>query len=55
MKKLQRWFEVLAGVDQNELTRLHIALDVYTAPRTDLSPLEKPACWRRPRRIRYGC
>lgn len=54
MKKLQRWFEVLAGVADDQLGRIDIARHIYNTPAPDLSPLSVPACWRRARRIRIA-
>lgn len=54
MKKLQHWFEVLAGVPQDHLDRIHLARHIYAAPAPDLSRLDTPACWRRPRRVRIA-
>ncbi len=52
MNKLQRWFEVLAGVNQDAIDRLDLAYQIYASPKPDLSPLEIPACWRRAQRVR---
>lgn len=53
MKKLQRWFEVLAGVTREEQNRVAFARMIYGAS-ADLSPLAVPACWRRQRRVRIA-
>lgn len=52
MKKLQRWFETLAGITADELHRLSLAERIYARETVDLRPLDKPACWRRPSRVR---
>lgn len=52
MHTIQKWFERLAGVTEDEIERLHIASRVFRArPAFDLARLETPACWRRPRRF----
>ena len=51
MEKIQKLFEKLAGITQDELARIHLAAEVFRiTPPQDLSELEIPACWRRPRR-----
>lgn len=52
MDRLQKWFEVLAGVSHEESTRLARAHAIFEDYRKDLSHLEVPACWRR--RPTYG-
>lgn len=54
MKRLQHWFDVLAGISQQELARLDLAERIYTVPPADLSGLQLPACWRRQRRVRMA-
>lgn len=48
MKSIQKWFEQLAGISQDELDRIALATEVF-ANRTavDVSELKTPACWRR--------
>ncbi|HRF03496.1 hypothetical protein [Accumulibacter sp.] len=53
MNRIQKLFEQIAGVYQAETHRWAIAQEVFTAPRVDVSALQKPACWRRKSRI-YG-
>lgn len=51
MKRLQKWFEQIAGISQEELDRLTRAREIFSEPRQDIAALNKPACWRRKRRI----
>lgn len=53
MNRIQKLFEQIAGVYQAETRRWAIAQEIFTAPRVDVSALQKPACWRRKSRI-YG-
>lgn len=51
MEKLQKLFEKLAGITEDELARIRLAAEVFRIrPAEDLLELEIPACWRRPRR-----
>ena len=50
MKRLQKWFELLAGISAEEEARLARARAIF-APSPDTSSLETPACWRRRQRI----
>lgn len=53
MHIIQKWFERLAGITQDELDRIHLATEVFRGePRIDLAQLHMPACWRRPARLR---
>lgn len=51
MKRLQKWFEQIAGISQEELDRLARARAIFGEPRQDIGALQMPACWRRKRRI----
>lgn len=53
MNKIQKLFERLAGITQDELDRIDLAQKVFLAPAPrNLAELERPACWRRvPRRF----
>ncbi|NMQ29246.1 hypothetical protein E4Q23_16650 [Candidatus Accumulibacter phosphatis] len=53
MNRIQKLFEQIAGVYQAETQRWAVAQEIFTAPRMDVSALQKPACWRRKARI-YG-
>ena len=47
MKTIQKWFEQLAGISQDELDRLALVAEVFSEAPFDASDLQKPACWRR--------
>lgn len=47
MKQLQKWFELLAGVSEEERNRLARAHAIFAQRGPDLSMLSIPACWRR--------
>jgi len=49
MKQLQKWFDLLAGVVGEEEARLARVREIF-AP-SDLTHLQKPACWRRRARV----
>lgn len=52
MKRLQQWFEQIAGVSQGETERLARARQIFGATDVDVSALTVPACWRRKPRVR---
>lgn len=47
MNRMQRLFELIAGISQGERDRWALAQAVYGAPRIDVLALRTPACWRR--------
>lgn len=51
MKRLQKWFEQIAGFSPDELERQARAQKIFGTSGLDLSVLKKPACWRRKPRI----
>ena len=51
MKRIQKWFDQIAGVSQDELDRLARAREIFCSAGVDLSALKKPACWRRRARV----
>mgnify|MGYP003382948171 CR=1 FL=1 len=51
MKRIQKWFDVIAGISQGEHDRLARAREIFGATGTDVSALIKPACWRRRARV----
>jgi hypothetical protein len=51
MKQLQKWFELMAGFSREEMAREEMARRIFGATTPDLASLQKPACWRRQRRI----
>ena len=53
VKTIQKLFERLAGITQDELDRIDLAAKVFQASSPiNIADLERPACWRRPRRYR---
>jgi len=48
MKQLQKWFDLIAGISEEEQKRLAMAHAIFGDRGPDLSALTKPACWRRP-------
>jgi hypothetical protein len=51
MKRIQKWFELIAGISQDDIEREARARQIFAAPAADISALQKPACWRRKRRV----
>jgi hypothetical protein len=51
MKQIQIWFELLAGICREELAREERAREIFAGAAQDFQSLQKPACWRRQRRI----
>ncbi len=51
MKRIQKWFEVIAGISQDELERLPRSREIFGTAGMDVSALKKPACWRRRSRV----
>ncbi|MFZ4534675.1 hypothetical protein [Propionivibrio sp.] len=47
MNLIQKWFEQIAGVSQEERHRWALAQEVFKTPHLNISALQKPACWRR--------
>ncbi len=47
MNLIQKWFELLAGISQDELDRQALSARIFRATPFDATLLEKPACWRR--------
>ena len=47
MDRIQRLFELIAGLTQEERNRWELAQEIYNAPRMDIMALRTPACWRR--------
>lgn len=47
MNRIQKWFEQIAGVSQEERVRWALAQEIFGTPRIDVLALQKPACWRR--------
>jgi hypothetical protein len=51
MKRLQHWFDLIAGISHDEHARLERARSIFNASGPDVEMLQTPACWRRNRRI----
>lgn len=47
MHQLQRWFDRIAGVTEEERRRMDFAQDFFGQRGLDTTPLQTPACWRR--------
>lgn len=47
MKRLQQWFEFIAGIDGEAEARLARARAIFAERGPDLARLQTPACWRR--------
>ena len=47
MNRIQRLFELIAGITQEERNRWALAQEIYNAPRVNIMDLRTPACWRR--------
>lgn len=47
MNRIQRLFELIAGISEEERQRWALAQEIYGAPRVDALALRIPACWRR--------
>ncbi|RKT50833.1 hypothetical protein DFR40_2768 [Azonexus fungiphilus] len=52
MKQLQKWFDLIAGISEDEQKRLAMAHAIFGSRGPDLAELAKPACWRRPVHVR---
>lgn len=51
MKRIQKWFETIAGISQDEHQRLARAWEIFGGSGLDVAALEVPACWRRQTRV----
>ena len=47
MNRLQKWFDQIAGVTQEERQRWATAQAIFGGQRLDTASLQTPACWRR--------
>lgn len=54
MKRLQQWFDLIAGISHDEQARLERARAIFAAEGTDVEALKTPACWRRRARVVRG-
>lgn len=51
MKRLQHWFDLIAGISHEEQARLERARTIFASGVTDVEALKTPACWRRRARV----
>lgn len=51
MERIQKLFELLAGISAEEDARLARAKAIFADNPMDISALSIPACWRRKQRI----
>jgi len=51
MKRLQQWFDLIAGISHDEQARLERARAIFSASCKDDELLKTPACWRRRARV----
>lgn len=51
MERIQKLFELLAGISAEEDARLARAKAIFATPSPDVSALQIPACWRRKQRF----
>lgn len=51
MKRLQHWFDLIAGISHDEHARLERARSIFGDRGPDIETLQVPACWRRSRRV----
>ena len=51
MERIQKLFELLAGISAEEDARLARAKAIFENPSHDVAALQIPACWRRKQRI----
>ena len=47
MKRLQYWFDLLAGISHEEQARLERARSIFGDKGPNIAALQTPACWRR--------
>lgn len=47
MNRLQKWFDQITGITQEERQRWALAQQVFGGQRLDTESLQLPACWRR--------
>ena len=47
MNRIQKLFEFIAGISQDEDRRWALAQEIYHTPKMDVLSLQLPACWRR--------
>lgn len=47
MNRIQKWFEQIAGITQEERERRAFAQAIFGSKPVDVLALQTPACWRR--------
>ena len=47
MNRLQKWFDHIAGITQEERERRAFARQIFGSKPVDVLALQTPACWRR--------
>lgn len=52
MNRIQRLFELVAGISKEERHRWAQAQAIYYGPQVDILSLRTPACWRRKANVR---
>lgn len=55
MTQVQRWFERIAGITEEERRRREFAKAFFGQRGLDTASLQKPACWRRSMSRRSAC
>ncbi len=51
MKRLQQWFDLIAGISHDQQERLERAHAIFNSRGPDVAELQTPACWRRRSRV----
>jgi hypothetical protein len=51
MKRLQHWFDIVAGIAHDEQLRREQARAIFANKGPNVDALQTPACWRRRARI----
>jgi hypothetical protein len=51
MKRLQQWFDLIAGISHAEQARLELAHAIFSDNGPNVEALQIPACWRRRARV----
>ena len=51
MKRLQHWFDMIAGIAHDEQARLERARAIFSSNGPNIAALQTPACWRRRARV----
>lgn len=54
MKRLQQWFDLIAGISHDQQERLEQARAIFASNGPDIADLQTPACWRRRPRVNFA-